>query len=92
MVDVGSRACASVCYQVLDERTESIGGHPVRVIAKADPREISLVKRGAIEQAFCFLSDNVNNPTVRGLDHSRIFALDRLTHNVKRVTRTLAGR
>jgi HK97 family phage prohead protease len=87
VVDVGNRACASVCYQVEDERTETIGGHPVRVIAKADLREISLVKRGAVEQAFAFLSDSVNNPTVRGMDRSTIFALDRLTHNVKRATR-----
>jgi hypothetical protein len=58
------------------------------VIARADLREISLVKRGAIEQAFAFLSDDVNNPTVRGLDRSTIFALDRLTHNVKRATRS----
>jgi hypothetical protein len=55
---------------------------------KATLRGISLVKRGAVEQAFCFLSDDVNNPTVRGLDRSTIFALDRLTHNVKRATRT----
>jgi HK97 family phage prohead protease len=88
MIDVGNRACASVCYQVVDERTEEIGGHQVRIVAKANLREISLVKRGAIEQAFVFLSDDLNNPTVRGLDRSTIFALDRLTHNVKRATRT----
>jgi hypothetical protein len=88
MVDVGNRACASVCYQVADERTEEIGGHQVRIVARANLREISLVKRGAIEQAFVFLSDDLNNPTVRGMDRSTVFALDRLTHNVKRATRT----
>jgi phage head maturation protease len=87
MVDVGNRACASVCYEVADERTEEIGGHQVRVIGRANLREISLVKRGAIEQAFAFLSDSVNNPTVRGLERSTIFALDKLTHTLKRATR-----
>jgi phage head maturation protease len=35
MVDVGNRACASVAFQVQDERTEVYGGHQVRVIKRS---------------------------------------------------------
>jgi HK97 family phage prohead protease len=87
MVDVGNRACASVAYQVENDHTEKFGGHDVRVITRPCLDEVSLVKRGAVEGAFAFLSDDKNNPTVQGMERSTVFALDRAHHNIRRTTK-----
>jgi HK97 family phage prohead protease len=89
MVDAGSHACASVAYSVVSDRTEKFGGHPVRIITEAALKEVSLVPRGAIKQAFVFLSDTVNTPTIIGMERSAVFALDRAAHNVRRATNTI---
>jgi hypothetical protein len=52
--------------------------------------EISLVQRGAVRQAFAFLTDNKNNPSVEGLEKSAIFSLDRLSHGVRNLNTALA--
>jgi hypothetical protein len=65
---------------VVSDRTEKFGGHPVRIITEAALKEVSLVPRGAIKQAFVFLSDNVNTPTIIGMERSSVFALDRAAH------------
>ena len=74
----------SVAYSVVSDRTEKFGGHPVRIITEAALKEVSLVPRGAIKQAFAFLSDTVNTPTIVGMERSAVFALDQATHNMRR--------
>ena len=68
----------------ISDRTEKFGGHPVRIITEAALKEVSLVPRGAIKQAFAFLSDTVNTPTIVGMERSAVFALDQATHNMRR--------
>jgi hypothetical protein len=59
------------------------------VITRASLNEVSLVRRGAVGQAFAFLSDIVNNPSIDDLDKSTMFALCRAHHNVRRATNTI---
>jgi HK97 family phage prohead protease len=89
IVDGGNRACVSVSYGVEQERCETYAGHKVRVITQASLKEISLVRRGVVEQAFAFITDNIYTPSIEGLDKSTVFALCRADHNVRRATKAI---
>jgi Caudovirus prohead serine protease len=89
IVDGNNRACVSVSYAVEQERSEIFAGHKVRVITQASLKEISLVRRGVVGQAFAFITDNVCNPSIDDLDRSTMFKLCRADHNVRKATRAI---
>ena len=70
IVDGGNRACVSVSYGVEQERCETYAGHKVSVITQASLKEISLVRRGVVQQAFAFTTDNMCNPSIAKLEES----------------------
>jgi HK97 family phage prohead protease len=89
IVDGGNRACTSVAYRVEKEHHETYAGHKVRVITQAALQEISLCRRGVVEQAFCFISDSVCNPSIEDLHTTPMFALCRAQHNVRKATKAI---
>jgi hypothetical protein len=83
MVETGGRACASIAYQVVSERNEVYAGRDVRVIEDADLLEISLCRKGAITRAFSFITNDVLNPTIRGMERTSMFAVSSAAHRIQ---------
>jgi HK97 family phage prohead protease len=64
------------------ERTETVGKHQVVFIEQADLRECSLVAEGCCEQAFAYLIDINDAPSLKDSINSPSFKLESTAHNL----------
>jgi phage head maturation protease len=89
MCEVGNRDAISVGCDILDERTENIVGHDVRVISRARLSELSLVKMGAAPDAFAMVVDTtVTSKPVAG-KRSATFEAGHALHKCSRKIKAL---
>ena len=89
IVDGGNRACVSVSCGVEQERCETYAGHKVSVTTQASLKEISLVRRGVVQQAFALTTDNMCNPSIAKLEEATMFKICRANHKVRKATHAI---
>jgi|GEM_PF-6315550 len=83
MVEAGSRTAMSIGYSIEDDEVHDIAGHRVRLITRADLKEISLVKAGAIRHAFAMIVDGARTPAPRAGAMSMDFKLASINHQLQ---------
>lgn len=77
MASKRNRPCTSIGCTILSEHNGQIAGHKVRVVTRAKLKEISLVRRGAAEDAFAAVTTKMD-----GGSSSPMFALDHKLHRI----------
>jgi hypothetical protein len=68
----------------------AVSSRNVSVITQAASlKEISLVRRGVVQQAFAFTTDNMCNPSIAKLEEATMFKICRANHNVRKATHAI---
>jgi HK97 family phage prohead protease len=85
LVDSKKQSAISVGITWSTERTDVIGKHKVKVafVEQAELTEASLVAEGCCEQAFAYLIDANNSPSLKNSINSPSFKLESVAHNVR---------